>query len=59
MEGAEGERRSLQQVPGRVEEEGWRREEMDLLEDNSYKYAALNIPQWNLKKQPSFLMRGK
>ena len=58
MGGGEGER-SLQQVPGRVEEEGWRREEVDLLEDNSYKYAVLNIPQWNRKKQPSFVMRGK
>ena len=44
MGGGEGER-SLQHVPGRVEEEGWRREGVDLLEDNSYKYAALNIPQ--------------
>ena len=48
--GGEGER-SLQQVPGRVEEEGWRREEVDLLEDNR--------PQWNYKIQPSFVMRRK
>ena len=33
VEGGEGERRSLQQVPGRVEE--GKRKEVDLLEDNS------------------------
>ena len=39
MGGGEGERRSLQQVPGRVEEgrggwRWWRREGVDLLGDN-------------------------
>ena len=41
MGGVEGERRSLQQVPGKVEEGrgGWR-EGVDLLGDDSHKCAA-------------------